>query len=152
MERLTCSTPLGMMTLVGEGEVITGLFLPGQQVPSIPAGASPVLAAGERQLSEYLAGRRQVFDLPLRPAGTPFQRRVWAALTAIPWGETRTYGQIARAIGAPNAARAVGQANHRNPIPIFIPCHRVIGAGGALTGYGGGLELKRILLELEGIL
>lgn len=152
MERLTCSTPLGTMTLVGEGEAITGLFLPGQRAPSIPAGASPVLAEGARQLLDYLAGRRRVFDLPLRPAGTPFQRRVWAALSAIPWGETRTYGQIARAIGAPTAARAVGQANHRNPIPIFIPCHRVIGAGGALTGYGGGLELKRILLELEGIL
>ncbi len=152
MERLTCSTPLGTMTLVGEGEAITGLFLPGQRAPAVPESASPVLERGRAQLLDYLAGRRRVFDLPLRPAGTPFQRRVWAALSAIPWGETRTYGQIARAIGAPKAARAVGQANHRNPIPIFIPCHRVIGAGGALTGYGGGLELKRMLLQLEGIL
>ncbi|MBM6938052.1 methylated-DNA--[protein]-cysteine S-methyltransferase [Pseudoflavonifractor phocaeensis] len=152
MERLTCSTPLGTMTLVGEGEAITGLFLPGQRAPAVPESASPVLERGRAQLLDYLAGRRRVFDLPLRPAGTPFQRRVWAALSAIPWGETRTYGQIARNIGAPKAARAVGQANHRNPIPIFIPCHRVIGAGGALTGYGGGLELKRMLLQLEGIL
>lgn len=152
MERLTCSTPLGTMTLVGEGEAITGLFLPGQRAPAVPESASPVLERGRAQLLEYIAGRRRVFTLPLCPAGTPFQRRVWAALSAIPWGETRTYGQIARNIGAPKAARAVGQANHRNPIPIFIPCHRVIGAGGALTGYGGGLELKRMLLQLEGIL
>ena len=109
-----------------------------------------MLSEARRQLLEYLAGRRTAFSLPLAPeGGTPFQRQVWRALEAIPFGETRTYGQIAAAVGSPKAVRAVGQANHRNPIPIFIPCHRVVGADGTLTGYAGGLELKRSLLELE---
>ena len=113
--------------------------------------ASPLLDAAEAQLREYFAGARRTFDLPLAPHGTAFQQRVWAALRAIPYGETCTYGELAAAIGSPNASRAVGMANHRNPIPIIIPCHRVIGANGTLTGYAGGLEIKRKLLALEGI-
>jgi len=101
------------------------------------------------QLSEYFAGERTEFELEIELIGSAFQRRVWRALTTIPYGQTRTYGQIARQIGAPNASRAVGLANGHNPISIIVPCHRVIGSNGALTGYGGGLERKRILLGLE---
>jgi methylated-DNA-[protein]-cysteine S-methyltransferase len=101
------------------------------------------------ELEEYLAGRRMEFTVPLGPEGTAFDHRVWDAVAAIPYGETATYGEIARAIGNPNGARAVGTANGRNPIPIIIPCHRVIAAGGELGGYGGGLPLKRRLLDLE---
>ncbi len=102
-----------------------------------------------RQLDEYFAGERTEFDLPLNPSGTPFQLTVWEALTTIPYGEVRSYREIAEQIGRPGAARAVGLANGRNPISIVVPCHRVIGASGALTGYGGGLERKQHLLELE---
>lgn len=102
-----------------------------------------------RQLDEYFAGTRTTFDFPLRLQGTPFQEKVWAALWDIPYGETRSYQQIAQAIGQPKACRAVGMANHRNPIYIVVPCHRVVGANGALTGYGGGLDMKKALLELE---
>ena len=107
------------------------------------------LREAARQLGEYFAGKRQRFELPLAPDGTVFQRKVWAALQAIPYGETRSYGDIAEALGKPKAAMAVGGANGSNPLPILIPCHRVIGADGSLTGYGGGLEIKRFLLELE---
>ncbi len=113
---------------------------------------APLLAEAVRQLREYFSGSRAAFDLPLAPEGTGFQKRVWKALLEIPYGETRTYGQIAAAVGNPKGGRAVGMANHNNPIPIVIPCHRVIGANGALTGYGGGLDIKRKLLELEGVL
>ena len=102
-----------------------------------------------RQLTEYFAGTRQVFDLPLSPAASPFQARVLDALQAIPYGETRSYRDIAVAVGDPQAVRAVGSANGRNPLPIVIPCHRVIGSSGSLTGFGGGLETKRFLLDLE---
>lgn len=102
-----------------------------------------------RQLSEYLKGERKAFDLPLKPRGTDFQKRVWRALCDIPYGETRSYKQIAEAIGNPKAVRAVGMANNRNPITIIVPCHRVIGANGKLVGYGGGLEMKEFLLRLE---
>jgi methylated-DNA-[protein]-cysteine S-methyltransferase len=115
-----------------------------------PAALTPPLPEVRRQLGEYFAGRRRDFDLPLAPRGTDFERRVWEALLAIPFGETRTYAEIARAIGHPDACRAVGRANGRNPIPIVIPCHRVIGSDGSLTGFGGGLDLKRLLLEHEG--
>lgn len=104
-----------------------------------------------RQLDEYLAGRRRDFDLPLETGGTEFQRLCWEALQRIPYGETRSYGQMAREIGRPAAVRAVGHANHDNPIGVIIPCHRVIGANGSLTGYAGGLDMKRTLLELEGV-
>ena len=108
-----------------------------------------LLAATRRQVGEYFAGERKEFDLPLAPAGTPFQRRVWEALAGVPYGATTSYRELAHALGAPGAARAVGRANALNPLVIVIPCHRVIGAHGALTGYGGGMERKRALLELE---
>lgn len=149
MDLLTLTTPFGPMALAGEGAFVTRLYLPNEAPPSILCHETPVLAEARAQLLAYLSGERRAFSLPLRPAGTPFQLAVWEALKAIPWGELRTYGQIAAAIGRPKAVRAVGQANHRNPIPIFIPCHRVVGAGGKLTGYGGGLDLKEKLLDLE---
>lgn len=117
------------------------------QVDSCPPGSIAQRTA--EQLCEYFAGSRQTFDLPLEPRGTEFQRRVWNALCEIPYGETRSYGEIAQRVGNPKASRAVGMANHRNPIPILIPCHRVIGADGSLVGYGGGLGVKRYLLDLE---
>lgn len=110
---------------------------------------TPLLRQAERELEEYFAGRRRSFTLPLAPAGTAFQRAVWEALREIPYGQTCSYQQIARRIGRPAACRAVGMANHRNPIPILIPCHRVVGADGSLTGYAGGLAVKSRLLELE---
>lgn len=112
---------------------------------------TPLLQEAIRQLKEYFAGQRKSFDLPLSFYGTEFQKKVWQALLDIPYGETRSYGQIAAAVGNPKACRAVGMANHRNEIIIVVPCHRVIGADGSLTGYGGGLDVKRKLLELEGI-
>ena len=149
MELILFETALGQLGLCGEGDEITRLYLPGQPVPQIAVEETPVLAEGRRQLLEYLAGERREFDLPLAPAGTPFQRLVWEALQTIPWGKTRSYGEIARQIGRPKACRAVGMANHHNPIPILIPCHRVVGADGSLTGYAGGVELKEALLRLE---
>ena len=112
---------------------------------------TPLIKEACRQLSEYLKGERKTFDLPLNPKGTDFQKRVWRALCDIPYGETRSYKQIAEAIGNPKAVRAVGMANNRNPITIVVPCHRVIGADGKLVGYGGGLEMKEFLLRLETI-
>lgn len=116
-----------------------------------PDPDAPPLPAVRRQLDEYLAGSRRGFDIPLEAGGTPFQRLCWEALQRIPYGETRSYSQMAREIGRPAAVRAVGHANHDNPIGIIIPCHRVIGANGSLTGYAGGLDMKRALLELEGV-
>jgi methylated-DNA-[protein]-cysteine S-methyltransferase len=113
-----------------------------------PDGPPPLLEA-QRQLAQYLAGERRAFDLPLAPRGTEFERRVWQALVAIPYGETRSYAEVAATIGRPSACRAVGRANGSNPIAVIIPCHRVIGSDGSLTGYGGGLALKRFLLDLE---
>jgi methylated-DNA-[protein]-cysteine S-methyltransferase len=104
-----------------------------------------------RQLEEYFAGSRQEFDLPLSPRGTPFERSVWEELRRIPFGETRSYADVARALGKPAATRAVGRANGANPIPIVVPCHRVIGSNGSLTGFGGGLDAKARLLEIEGL-
>lgn len=108
-------------------------------------------AAVREQLEEYFAGRRRIFELRLAPSGTPFQQAVWQQVAAIPYGETRSYGEIARALERPNASRAVGAANGANPLPIVVPCHRVIGADGSLTGFGGGLDAKVLLLQLEGI-
>jgi len=110
---------------------------------------NPVLAKTIEQLREYFAGERTTFDLPLRTGGTPFQRKVWEALAEIPYGETWTYAELARRIGSPTAVRAVGAANGQNPLPIVLPCHRVIGSNGKLVGYGGGMDRKRFLLELE---
>lgn len=124
---------------------------PGTAGPVEPAADDPAIHTLATQLAEYFAGQRRRFDLYLRPAGTPFQQRVWQALTTIPYGATLTYGELARRIGGGAHARPVGGANGRNPIPIIIPCHRVIGADGTLTGFGGGLERKRFLLALEGV-
>lgn len=110
---------------------------------------TPLLLEAKQQLTEYFAGKRKNFDLPLRPQGTDFQKRVWEQLKQIPYGETRTYGQIAKAAGNPKASRAVGGANNKNPIGIIVPCHRVIGASGKLVGYAGGLDIKEKLLALE---
>jgi methylated-DNA-[protein]-cysteine S-methyltransferase len=153
MNVISIDSPIGELTLASDGEALTGLYMTEQRHrPALPdAGArdDAVLAAARRQLAEYFAGERREFELPLRPAGTEFQRSVWAALREIPYGETAGYGELARRLGRPSAARAVGLANGRNPLAIVVPCHRVIGAAGALTGYGGGLERKRYLLELE---
>ena len=113
------------------------------------ASSNDLEQEARRQLEEYFAGQRQTFDLPLRPHGTDFQRRVWKVLLQIPCGQTETYGEIAKRIGNPNAARAVGQACNANPIPIFIPCHRVVGSNSRLTGFALGLDVKSALLELE---
>ena len=112
--------------------------------------AAPVLMQAERELEEYFAGRRTAFSVPLSMHGTPFQMEVWAALRTIPYGETRSYASLAAQIGRLRACRAVGMANHVNPLPIFVPCHRVVGADGRLTGYAGGLDVKKYLLKLEG--
>ncbi|MBQ5599966.1 MAG: methylated-DNA--[Lachnospiraceae bacterium] len=109
----------------------------------------PILEKAYKQLKEYFVGERKEFDLPLDPVGTEFQMKVWEALQTIPYGETRTYKEIAVQIGNENASRAVGMANNRNPLPIFIPCHRVVGADGGIVGYAGGTEVKAALLELE---
>lgn len=144
------NSPVGPLTLVSDGGSLVGLHFEGW---GPPAGAlhkpDTVLATTARQLDAYFAGRLRTFDLPLAPVGTPFQNRVWSALRAIPFGETRNYGQLAKAIGKPTAMRAVGAANGRNPIAIVVPCHRVIGADGSLTGFGGGIERKKFLLSLE---
>lgn len=151
MELLFIDTPLGQMALAEEDGALIRLYLPGEGTPRLMPHETPLLREGREQLLAYLRGERKNFELPLAPRGTPFQCAVWEELRRIPYGTTCTYGELAARIGNPRAVRAVGQANHRNPLPIFIPCHRVIGANGALTGYAGGLELKRSLLELEGI-
>lgn len=119
------------------------------ETPLLQEAEEPLLQEAEEQLNEYFAGVRREFDLPLAPQGTPFQQAVWAELQKIPYGETRTYGQLAAALGKPRASRAVGGACHCNPVAILIPCHRVVGANGSLTGYAGGLDIKEYLLELE---
>jgi len=150
--RLTVETPLGRIVLVAGERAVEELRLPGTAPDeSIPERRTPLLCRAEKELQEYFRGERRVFDLPLAPAGTPFQQRVWQELCRIPYGRTASYGDIARRIGLPKGPRAVGQANHRNPIPILIPCHRVIAAQGALGGYGGSLVIKFRLLKLEGI-
>lgn len=143
-------TPLGQMALAAGDGALVRLFLPNQPTPRLASRQTPLLARGQDQLLEYLAGSRKEFDLPLAPQGTEFQKKVWSALGDIPWGRTRTYRDIAMAVDCPKGFRAVGMASRRNPLPIFIPCHRVVGADGSLTGYAGGLELKRTLLTIEG--
>ena len=138
----------GAITRVGFGGEAAGGW-DGRAAAEPIGGAAAALDAAATQLREYLAGERTDFDLPLRPHGNPFEQLVWAELARIPYGETTSYGEIARRIGHPGSARAVGRANGRNPIAIVLPCHRVIGSDGSLTGYGGGLDLKRALLTLE---
>jgi len=150
----TCvDSPLGALTLVATGGVLSGLFMVDQRHrPPNEAFGEPdptPFPAVIDQLAAYLAGERTAFDLPLAPVGTPFQLAVWGALRQIPYGETVSYGEIARQIGRPGASRAVGLANGANPIAIIVPCHRVVGSNGSLTGYGGGIERKRFLLDLE---
>jgi methylated-DNA-[protein]-cysteine S-methyltransferase len=146
-------TQIGALTLVGDGEELTGLYMTDHRHrPALPPGAvrhDAAFAEARRQLAEYLSGERTEFDLPLRMEGTEFQQEVWRGLLAIPYGETVSYSELAQRIGRPGASRAVGLANGRNPISIVVPCHRVIGSSGALTGYGGGMERKRYLLDLE---
>ncbi len=146
-------SPLGELVLVGDGRALHGLYMQeGRTAIRVDAGweaAEEPVAAVRGQLAEYFAGRRTDFDVPLAMAGSPFQQRVWNALKEIPHGETISYGEQARRVGPPATARNVGSANGRNPISIIVPCHRVIGADGSLTGYGGGLERKRFLLDLE---
>ncbi len=148
----TITTPLGTMAATFSGPALTVLAFvdaPGT-IPDTRSGDAPAsLAALCAALDDYFAGRGAHFDVPLAPAGTAFQQAVWTALRDIPYGATASYAEIARRIGRPRAVRAVGAANARNPIAIVVPCHRVIGADGALTGYAGGLERKRALLELE---
>jgi methylated-DNA-[protein]-cysteine S-methyltransferase len=150
-QHTTLQTPLGDAVLSGDGVAITGLSF-ATDAPRDGRRDDAALGPAARQIAQYFARERTTFDLPLDLQGTDFERAVWAAVAAIGYGETATYGELAARIGHPGAARAVGAANGRNPVALIVPCHRVIGAGGALTGYAYGLERKRALLELEGVL
>jgi methylated-DNA-[protein]-cysteine S-methyltransferase len=151
MATAVVDTPIGPLGLVASATGLRGVFFDGARLRL--EGASPVLDETVRQLESYFAGELISFDLPLELDGTEFQRGCWLALATIPYGQTVSYGEQARRLGlGPERARAVGAANGRNPIPVILPCHRVLGADGSLTGFGGGLELKRFLLEHEGAL
>lgn len=143
-------TSIGEVWIVENGTAITNLYFPGEK-PSQDAQVeeTALLKKAEEQLQDYLTGKRKSFELPFAPQGTEFQQKVWQALQEIPYGETRSYGEVAKTIGNSKAYRAVGMSNNKNPIPIFIPCHRVIGANGKLVGYAGGLDSKEYLLKLE---
>ncbi|OLT28994.1 cysteine methyltransferase [Nocardiopsis sp. CNR-923] len=145
----TMDSPVGELTLFGDADSLSGVWTRTKTVPENWDRDQFAFQDAIAQLRAYFAGELREFDLPLAPAGTDWQLRVWAALTTIPYGETASYGQLARELGRPTASRAVGMANGRNPISIIVPCHRVIGADGSLTGYAGGLERKRFLLALE---
>ncbi|WP_370963438.1 methylated-DNA--[protein]-cysteine S-methyltransferase [Amycolatopsis sp. cg9] len=148
-------SPCGPLTLVAEGDALCGLYMaeqrhrPDELTFGSPDPGADIFARAETELKEYFAGRRERFELPLTFVGTPFQRSVWAQLREIPYGTTTSYGELAARLGSPGASRAVGLANGRNPIGIIVPCHRVVGSTGSLTGYGGGLERKRYLLDFE---
>jgi methylated-DNA-[protein]-cysteine S-methyltransferase len=147
-------TPIGQLVLESDGDVLIGIWLPnhGQTVKVKGHGddAPPVLKETATQLDEYFAGERTDFDVPMELDGTEFQREVWAELSRIPYAQTISYGELARRVGRPKGPRAVGQANGRNPIPIIVPCHRVLASNG-IGGYGGGLPMKRALLAVEGV-
>jgi methylated-DNA-[protein]-cysteine S-methyltransferase len=158
--RVALSSPIGTLVLQGDDDAILELRLPApgnaKGVPMARGGhqaraLGEPLAAALEQLGEYFAGKRREFDLPLELTGTPFQRDVWTALAEIPYGETVSYAELAAMVGRPTAFRAVGQANGANPVPIVLPCHRVVASGGRIGGYGGGLPVKRKLLKLEGV-
>ena len=155
MTRYYCyhDTPIGMLLLAGDGESLQLLGFPGGNMArrhqSDWVEDKLVFTDARKQLDQYFAGQRKHFDLKLAPVGTEFQTMVWQALRQIPYGETWSYGQLAGHIGRPEASRAVGAANGNNPVPVIVPCHRVIGSNGRLTGFGGGLETKAFLLDLE---
>jgi methylated-DNA-[protein]-cysteine S-methyltransferase len=158
MTYYTCiETPIDPIFLTSDGTALTGLYMnPDQLSPRMREGwirsqDAPPLAEAARQIALYFEGKLTQFDLPLATSGTPFQQQVWEELKAIPYGATISYGELARRIGQPHASRAVGMANGRNPVGIIVPCHRVIGANGKLTGYGGGLPRKEALLEFEAV-
>ena len=155
MDLLFYDSPIGRLGLAGEGDSLISLSLPYSPVPMIAQRETPVLREAKRQLESYFAGKLHRFDLPLRIEGTPFQLKVWEQLRQIPYGQTVSYRELARRAGQPGASRAVGGANRRNPIPIVVPCHRVISADGTLGGYsgncGGSADVKRALLRLEGL-
>jgi methylated-DNA-[protein]-cysteine S-methyltransferase len=156
---ISMKTPIGVLEIEGDDEAITLISLPKASTKSSPTApfvsdktAMPAaVAAAVKQLEEYFAGERTQFDLPLELEGTPFQKDVWLALGEIPYGKTISYAELATMVGRPTAFRAVGQANGANPIPIVLPCHRVLASGGRIGGYGGGLDMKRQLLALEGV-
>jgi methylated-DNA-[protein]-cysteine S-methyltransferase len=151
MARTVVDSPIGPLGLVASDTALEAVYFDGSRIR--PGGASPVLEEAGRQLDAYFAGDLVEFDLPLELHGTDFNRRCWLALATIPYGQTVSYGEQARRLGlGSDSARAVGSANGRNPLPIVLPCHRVIGADGSLTGFGGGLHVKRFLLEHEGAL
>lgn len=143
------STPCGALGIAATDCAVTDIFFGTTPQKEMVAGDSELLQQATRELEEYFAGTRRDFSFPIAAEGTPFQHKVWAALRTIPYGETRTYAQIATQTGNPKAARAVGMANNRNPLPIVVPCHRVIGTDGRLTGYAGGMATKELLLNLE---
>lgn len=142
-------SPLGILYLVEENQKITHLSFSDKVCEQLEQKQTPLLTKATEQLSEYFSHKRSFFDLPLAPKGTAFQQKVWQALLEIPYGQTASYADIATRIQNPKACRAVGMANHQNPIAILIPCHRVIGKSGSLTGYAGGLSIKKYLLNLE---
>lgn len=142
-------TAIGRIGIEEKDGFIVRLWLPSENQAASQGEETPLLREAFAQLEAYLAGQRRTFELPLNPEGTPFMLSVWQALCAVPYGKTASYKAIAEAIGNPKACRAVGMANNRNPIALFIPCHRIIGSNGALVGYGGGLDMKQTLLELE---
>jgi methylated-DNA-[protein]-cysteine S-methyltransferase len=148
-------SPIGRLLLVSENDRLCQLDFPSsaelREIPGEWREEEGSFVFARRQLDEYFAGRRQKFNLAIAPQGTQFQQLVWQELIRIPYGKTASYGEIARRVGRPKASRAVGMANHHNPLPIIIPCHRVIGADGSLTGFGGGLDVKKFLLDLETI-
>lgn len=153
--RISFDTSIGNLTVEEEDGGISQVYFTGYEsrqasfLEEITDRKTPLLAQAEKELGEYARGQRSVFHLPLCSKGTAFQKNVWDALCTIPYGETRSYRQIAEQVGSPKGYRAVGMANHNNPISIIVPCHRVVGSNGSLTGYAGGLEHKQMLLELE---
>lgn len=149
MESIEMKSPIGTLTLVADGDALVGVYMESYEPPRVERRSTPVLERAATQLREYFAGTRETFDLELQPRGTEFQRAVWSALGEIPFGQTVSYAHIAKRIGRPSAVRAVGAANGQNPIALIIPCHRVVGSDGSLTGYGGGLPRKKWLLAHE---
>lgn len=149
MKRITAlniDSPIGTLGLCARDGYLVRIVFGGTDETE---NADPVLHDAKRELNEYFAGKRREFSVPIRAEGTEFQKKVWQALVEIPYGETRSYSDIAQMVGSPKAARAVGMANHVNPIPVIVPCHRVVGKGGKLVGYAGGLDMKTALIELE---